>query len=107
MGKETILKKTLISGEKNSEDIEILYDTGASRSLVEYSLCEKLTQYIIPLQRPLKLKLADGKNTIEANFLVNLYLEINGYKLPMIFYAVNNLARDIILGIDNMQDWEM
>lgn len=107
MGKETVMKKTLISGEKNSEAVEILYDTGAARSLIKSSLCERLTQYIIPLQQSLKLRLADGKNMIEAHSLANLYLGINGYKLPMIFYTVNNLARDVILGIDNMQAWEM
>lgn len=109
MGKDTISKRISVSGEKGEGAYEILFDTGATKSLVRYDIAEKLCniEKFVSLEPPSKFNLADGKNFLEANFLVNLFIRIDGYKLPYHFYVVNKMSRDVIVGLDFMQSWEI
>lgn len=98
----TIRKELEVVGDKGKAKLKVLFDSGASRSLIRRDKAEALTTFI-KAPMPLKFRLGDGQGVLEAEFAAVLYFTIKGYIYSYHFYIAENLAHDMILGANALQ----
>jgi len=98
----TILKDLEVAGDKGKARIRVLFDTGASRSLIRRDRAESITTFLkAPI--PLKFRLGDGKGTLDVEFSAVLFFTIKGYTFFHQCFIAEELAHEMILGADAMQ----
>jgi len=55
-----IMRKLPIRGDKGTKELNVLFDSGASRSVINEEVAESIC-HITPLEEPISLKLANGE----------------------------------------------
>jgi len=101
-----IIKRLEVLGDKGRGEAEILFDSGASQSVVRKSLAEKLAT-IIKLPKARRFKLADGKTEAKTDLLANIMVAIDSVIIDTRFYVLEKLGREIIIGASTMQEWDI
>ncbi len=101
-----IIKKELtISGDKGEKNIEALFDTGASASLVKKDVCEKIATVLCS---PYPFVFTLGNNSkITIKNTTTLFVDLKGYKLAHIFLVYEDLPYELIIGADFLQRWKI
>ena len=99
-----IAKKLKLVGSKGEEELEGLFDSGATYSCIERELAERLaTLERIPI--PLKFETAEKKRSIVAKEAVRLDFFLSGYRFSDEFMVIPDLSEKVIIGAKTMQAW--
>lgn len=104
MGK--IVKRLEVLGDKGKGKVEVLFDSGATESVVQKSFAEKLAT-VISLPKWRRFLLADGKTEIKTNLVANIMITINGITIDSRFYVLEKLGREMVIGAATMQEWDI
>lgn len=93
-------------GDKAGGEAEVLFDSGASQSVMRRSVAERLATIIrLPMARTFQL--ADGKTSVETDELTNIMVTIDGITVDSKFYVLKELGREIVVGASTMQEWDI
>lgn len=96
-----IIKVFPVKGDKKEEKINILFDSGASRSLIRPDVAEELsTPKELLLQR--EFTAADGLKII-SKYFYDLIIEIKGKRIGVEAFLVDNLPVPFIFGALDME----
>ena len=105
MGK--IVKRLKVVGGDGVEELAVLMDSGASVSLVRR---DRAIQAGAPLyKRPSArvFHMANGDEGFRSDEVCILDFEMKGKVLDGLFYVVDQMPREVIIGVDFMQRWEI
>jgi hypothetical protein len=101
-----IIKKLEVIGDKNKINADVLFDSGARRSVIRKDIAEKITT-IVKFPVPFKFCLADGKTQVETNLVADVMVRVDGRIIFDQFPVLNRLSREIIIGANTLQSWEI
>ncbi|MEW6536905.1 MAG: retropepsin-like aspartic protease [Candidatus Auribacterota bacterium] len=101
-----ILKRLIVTGDKGKMETEVLFDTGARRSVIRKDIAEKLAT-LINAPEPLKFRLADGKTGLTTSIVADIWIVIGDKAITDQFPVLNELSREIIVGANTLQNWEI
>lgn len=101
-----IVKRLEIFGDKGSSEAEVLFNPGARRSVIRKDVAEKIST-LIPLPKTARFYLADGKTEVTTNFVVNVSITIGDRIIFDQFPVLENLSREVIIGANTLQSWEI
>jgi predicted aspartyl protease len=97
----------LSSGGKSIE-VEVLVDTGASKSVVSKELAERLNA-LIPLKEPYEIRTADEEGRLRIVGRCMVDVEFQGVRVPggAVFEVAENLRKgvDLIIGRPEIDAW--
>ena len=101
-----IIKEVEIIGDKGKGKAKILFDSGATNSLIRRDIAEKISS-LTKWSEPVDFTLGDGKTVVKSEFYTALQININGNKIPgQLFHVVENIEEELILGADAFQRWK-
>jgi hypothetical protein len=101
-----IIKKLEVIGDKNRINADILFDSGARRSVIRKDIAKKIAT-IIKFPVPFKFCLADGKTQVETNLVADIMVKVDGGIIFDQFPVLDSLSREIIIGANTLQSWEI
>jgi len=102
-----VIKKELkIIGGKGEKKVNVLFDTGASFSLIRRSVAEEIAP-ISPLGRSLRFLLGDGKKVLASREAVSIQIEMKRCLVTDHAIVMDSLAEDFILGASSMQFYQI
>jgi hypothetical protein len=91
----------LVKGEKKAERINILFDNGSARSLIESNFANKLTTpHQLPV--PVKVTVADDRK-VSCRLYCNLIVEIEGKNVLIQPFLIDELSVPLIFGALEME----
>jgi hypothetical protein len=93
-------------GDRGRATVEALVDSGASVSLIRRDVAEKLSGQFLNWKAR-NLRLANGQQWLTASTIVTLGVVMKGKALDGSFYVVETMPREVIIGVDFMQKWEI
>ena len=101
----TIIAKNMrLVGSKGEEEVEGLFDSGATYSCIEKALAEKL-EVITSLPEPMRFGMAKAGESVEAREAVRLNFHLDGYRFSDEFMVIPDLSERLIIGATTMQKW--
>jgi len=101
-----IYKQGAIAGDKGRKRITALFDTGASASFVRRAVAEQIAT-IVKIPVPWTFQLGDGKARLRTNRAVYVVLRFNRATFYHTLVVADDLAEELILGVDFMQRWKV
>ena len=101
-----IVKEYDVTGDRGSNTIRTLYDTGAGSSFVRRNVAENLGTVVRTLL-PMTFTMADGRGSLTVDQDVALYIDVDGTPLMYRFFVVDDLAEELIIGADMMQRFKI
>lgn len=105
MGK--IEKKLPVYSDLAKTNVEALLDSGAGLSLIRKDIAEKIVRHSVKLHSPIILKGVNGQIAFSVNNSCNIEIEMKGKFLSGIFYIIDEMPREMIIGVDFMQTWDI
>jgi hypothetical protein len=99
-----IAKKLKLVGSKGENELEGLFDSGASYSCIEKELAQRL-EILTALATPLKLGTAKKGKSVAVKERVTLDFYLNGYRFSDEFMVISDLSEEVIIGAATMQKW--
>ncbi len=100
-----IIYKTLtVIGRRGRARCEVLFDSGATRSLMERSLAMRLAQPV-ELAEPEIYSLARGHFTVREGAFLQVVIQRR--RIPVEVRVVEGLTENLILGADFLQVWDI
>ncbi len=101
-----IIEEYNVAGERGSDTVRVLYDTGASASFVRRDIAEPLGDFAAsPLS--MQFMMADGQEAFTVDHTVNLVVDVNDARLVHSFYVADDLAEELVIGADMMQKFKI
>lgn len=101
----TIIAKDMrLEGSKGEEEVEGLFDSGATYSFIEKALAERLG-VIDVLPKPMRFETAKEGESVEARERVSLNFYLDGYRFSDEFMVIPGLSERLIIGATTMQKW--
>ncbi|MCL0039071.1 retropepsin-like domain-containing protein [Dehalococcoidia bacterium] len=101
----TIIARNMrLVGSRGEEEVEGLFDSGATYSCIEKSLAEKLGAIDV-LPEPMRLGTAKEGESVEARERVSLNFHLDGYRFSDEFMVIPGLSERLIIGATTMQKW--
>ncbi|GAG59403.1 unnamed protein product [marine sediment metagenome] len=97
-----IKEKLLIKGDKASKDLTVLFDSGASMSVIHKDLAEGLCT-INYFDKPKAMELADGVTTVKAIGTCAFVAGIEGCDIDDDMRVVEKLGSEMIIGASTLQ----
>jgi len=101
-----IIKKLEVMGDKGETEGEVLFDSGARRSVIRRDVAEKIAT-IVKFPVSFKFSLADGKTEIKTNLVADIMVKVDGRIIFDQFPVIDSLSREIIIGANTLQSWEI
>ena len=101
-----IIKEHTITGNRASDKVRVLYDSGASKSFIRTDIA-KILGDTGPAVETLTFMMADGQVGFTADSIMNLVVDADGTRLTHNFYVVDDLAEELVIGADIMQQWKI
>lgn len=105
MGK--IVKQLDFLGDRDTVQLAVLLDSGAGSSIIRRDVAEKLSEYFHQLKVPRIFKGVNGLEALRGSEACTLEVEMKGKILDGLFYVVDVMPREVIIGVDFMQKWEI
>lgn len=102
-----IIKELPIWGGKTKVDLPVLLDSGASVSVIREDVAEEICKNFTKLVKKHSFKGVNGKPQLATSSTCTLQLKMKNYILAGNFYVVRGLKREIIIGADFMQVWDI
>ena len=101
-----IYKAYTVTGNHRSDAVRVLYDTGASSSLVRRDIAEPLGDFAVsPIPR--EFMMANGQGTFTVDQVITLAIDVEGDPLVYTFYVADDLAEELVIGADMMQRFKI
>lgn len=100
------IRKPEVLGDKGSIQKAILFDSGARRSVIKREVAERVAT-LIRLPTTFKFRLADGKTEIATSTVCDICITIDGKTIFDQFPVLDTLSREIIVGANTMQSWDI
>ena len=101
-----VSEKIKLVGSKGEVELEALFDTGATYSLIREDIAEGL-EILLPLKPPIEAKMATEENRLVVEKVVRLDFYIDGHRYSDEFLVVPELRREAIIGVGTMQKWHI
>jgi predicted aspartyl protease len=101
-----IQKRIRLAGSKASSEETILFDSGASYSVIRPDVAEKLAA-VEPLPEPMDFGTAEGGRRLRAEQAVRLNFYLDGYRFSDEFMLIPDLSEPAIIGAKTLQAWRM
>lgn len=101
-----IEKKILFEGSKGKDEIEALFDSGATYSCIRKEIAQQL-EIITPLPRILKFDTAKDGQQLSAKECIRCDFYINGDRFSDEFIVIEKLKDKVIIGAATLQKWRM
>ena len=101
-----IIKEHTITGNRGSDTARVLYDSGASKSFIRADIA-KILGDTGPAVETLTFMMADGQVGFTADSIMNLAVDAEGIRLTHNFYVVEDIAEELVIGADIMQQWKI
>lgn len=101
-----IIKEHTITGNRGSDMARVLYASGASKSFIRADIA-KILGDTGPAVETLTFMMADGQVGFTADSIMNLAVDAEGIRLTHNFYVVEDLAEELVIGADIMQQWKI
>ena len=101
-----IIKEYNVIGNRTSDVVRVLYDTGSGASFVRRDIAEPLGN-IDSSPVPVQFMMASGQQTFSVEQVVNLAVDVDGTPLVYMFYVADDLAEELIIGADMMQKFRI
>ena len=105
MGK--IVKELPVYADKGKTNVVVLLDSGAGRSLIRRDVANKVVQHFSKRQKPLIFNGVNGKEAFSASNYCSIEVKMKGKFLDGIFYIIDEMPREMIIGVDFMQGWDI
>lgn len=102
----SIQKRIRLAGSKASVEAEILFDSGATYSVIRPDVAEKL-EIVVPLPEPMNFGTAEDGRTLRAEKAVRLNFYLNGYRFSDEFMLIVDLSEPAVIGAATLQKWRM
>ncbi len=101
-----LYENLLFKGLRDSQQLNALFDSGATLSCIRPDLAEKLG---IPqdLPDPILLQTAETENFMRVTQAIYLDFHLNDLRLFDTFLLVPNISEEIIIGASTMQKWRI
>ncbi len=101
-----IIEEYNAAGERGSDTVRVLYDTGASASFVRRDIAEPLGDFAAsPIS--MQFMMADGQEAFTVNHTINLVVDVDDARLVHSFYVADDLAEELVIGADMMQKFKI
>jgi len=101
IGLGIIRQRLLVRGDKKEERIGVLFDSGASRSLIKNEVAKELsTPRGLLIQR--EFTVADG-HKVTCKYFCDLIVEIEGKRIGIEAFLVDNLPVPLVFGALDME----
>ena len=97
-----IIKEYKVTGNRDSDTVRVLYDTGAGSSFVRRDIAEILGD-IVGTPTPMQFMMANGQVTFTVDQVIPLDVEVENTAIKHNFYVADDLAEELIIGADLMQ----
>ncbi len=102
-----LIKKELkIKGDKGVKDLEVLFDSGASVSVIRQDIAEKICT-INYFKEAKPMTLADGETTINSIGTCTFITGLEGCEIDDDMRVVDKLNIDMIIGASTLQKHEI
>ena len=101
-----IIKEYTVTGNRGSDLVRALYDTGAGSSFVRRDIAEPLGD-IVSTPRSIQFMMANAQETLTVNQVITLDIDVEGTPLVYTFYIADDLAEELIIGADMMQKFKI
>lgn len=101
-----IIKDYVVTGDKGSDTLTALLDTGAAASFIRKDVAERIVT-LVTITPPQRFTMADGKGTLTVDQVVPVTVTVGEVNLMFTFLAVEELAEEMIIGADMMQRWKI
>ena len=101
-----IVKEYDVTGNRRSDAVRVLYDTGAGSSFVRRDIADNLGDFAVaPI--PMRFLMANGQETFTVDQVITLAIDVDGTSLTYTFYIADDLAEELIIGADMMQKFKI
>ncbi|XP_076893461.1 uncharacterized protein LOC143545446 [Bidens hawaiensis] len=87
----------------NNVHARVLFDSEANQSFIDYKFCSLLNEPLAKLNNHYELETANG-NLIQISEVLNSYISLAGYDMPVQLLPMELARFDIILGMDWLAD---
>ena len=101
-----IIKEYEVTGNRGSDTVRVLYDTGAGASFVRRDIADNLGD-IVGTPTPVRFMMADAREGFTVDQVIPLNVNVDGTQLMFSFFIVDDLAEELIIGADMMQRWKI
>ena len=94
-----IIEEYTVTGNRRSDTVRVLYDTGASPSLVRRDIAQPLGDFAVsPIS--MEFMMANGQGTFTVDQVITLAIDVEGTPLVYTFYIADDLAEELVIGAD-------
>ena len=101
-----IIEEYTVTGNRRSDTVRVLYDTGASPSLVRRDIAQPLGDFAVsPIS--MEFMMANGQGTFTVDQVITLAIDVEGTPLVYTFYIADDLAEELVIGADMMQRFKI
>ena len=101
-----IIKDYTVTGDKGSDTVTALLDTGAAASFIRKDIAERIVT-LVTTTPPQRFTMADGKGTLTVDQVATVTVAIGEVNLLFPFLAIAELGEEMIIGADMMQRWKI
>ncbi|MCX6844417.1 MAG: retropepsin-like aspartic protease [candidate division WOR-3 bacterium] len=101
-----IEKRIRLIGSKGSREVRVLFDSGASYSVIQPGLAREIAR-LERLPTPKHFGTAEKGRRVTAEERVSLDFKLNGNTLSDEFMVVSGITESAIIGAATMQKWRM
>lgn len=101
-----IIGEYTVTGNRGTDTVRVLYDTGASASLVRRDIAQPLGDFAVsPIS--MEFMMANGQGTFTVDQVITLAIDVEGTPLVYTFYIADDLAEELVIGADMMQRFKI
>ena len=101
-----LVRKLNFQGSKGELDLQALFDSGATYSLIHPDFAEQLGQ-LDALPKPLDFETANQGSFTRIDHRISLDFYLNDLRLTDEFFVFPGLAEQAIIGATTMQKWRI
>jgi len=94
-----------VRGDKGTKPASVLFDTGATVSIISRALAEQVAN-IVDADKPFSLSVADG-NKISIDKMAFATVDLGGRMLTDQFYVMDSSVADLILGMSTLRKYQV
>jgi hypothetical protein len=105
MGK--IVKQIKVSSDIGETVLTTLLDSGAGVSLIREDIAKKIFSTFTKMDKSRIFYGVNGQKAFKSSWTCILQLKMKNKLLDGQFYVVENMPRELIIGVDFMQKWEI
>jgi predicted aspartyl protease len=94
-----IIEEYTVTGNRGTDIVRVLYDTGASASFVRRDIAEPLGDFAAsPIS--MEFMMADGQEKFTVDRTINLVVDVDNARLVHSFYVAEDLAEELVIGAE-------